>query len=105
MVGGVVIPDGSVEAAASSGKVAVRLVGELIAFNVQAEYVGIVRAKHDLGQKTQALGKLGGEEQIKLTRLKGGVGYGDRVAAGSAATIDDGKNKGIGNRSDAEVEV
>src|ERR1700761_3492323 len=51
------------------------------------------------------LGELGGEKQIELACLKTGMGWCDWISAGSASTIDDGKNQGIGNRPGAEVEI
>ena len=59
-----------------SGKIAVGLIGELIAFNIEAELIGSVRTKDNLCQKAQMVGKLGRHEQIELPRLKGGMGRG-----------------------------
>ena len=46
MVGGVVVSDGGVEAAGGRGEIAARLVGELIALEVDAELVGCVRTEY-----------------------------------------------------------
>ena len=105
MVGGVVIPDGRVEAAGSGGKIAVRLIGQLIPFYVQSEAVRRVRPEDNFGQKAQSIGKLRGQEEVKFTSLKAGMRRSDRIAARSASTVDDGKHQGVGNRPHAKIEV
>jgi hypothetical protein len=81
MVCGVVIANGGVEAASAGTEITVGFVGEGIAFNIGAEDVGVIRTEHHLSEKAQAVRELGGEEQIKLARLKGRVGWGERMAA------------------------
>src|ERR1700760_2031108 len=105
MVCGVVIPNGCVEAAASGGKIAVCLVGELITFDVEPKAIRRIRAKNDLRQEIKVFGKLGCEEQVKFACLKRRMRRRDRVSARSASTVHDGKHQRIGDRSHAEVEV
>ncbi len=102
----VVVADGGVKAPGGHGKILVGLVGELIPFNVDVEFVGSIWTEHNLGQKRQVLGDVRGNEQIELAGLKRRMRRRRGVSAGSTSVIDYRKDQGIGDGScDAEVEV
>src|SRR5580658_9904445 len=105
MVGRIVIADGRVEAPSAGREITVHPVGELIAFNVYPELVGIVRTENNLREEAQVIGKLGRHEQIELACLKGGMRRRQLISARSAAVVSDRKDQRIGDGSDAEVEV
>src|SRR5271170_2317396 len=103
MISGVVISDGSVKASGARRKIRIRLVGELIPLNVDAELVGRVGTEHNFRQEAQVIGELGSDEQIKLTGLKGSVGRRRRIPTGSTSVVDDRKDQRICDGSHSEV--
>ena len=105
MIGRIVIADRRVKAPHARGKIRVGLVSELIAFDIRAEHVGVIRTEHNLRDEAQVIRQFGRDEQIELAGLKGVVGRCGRVPAGAARAVGDGEDQRIGDRSHAVVEV
>lgn len=105
MIGRIVIADRRVKAPHARGKIRVGLVSELVAFNIGAEHVGVVRTEQNLRDEAQVIGQFGRDEQIELAGLKAIVGRCGRVPAGAACAVADGKDQRIGDRSNTVVEV
>ena len=92
MVGRVVVSDRSVKAPHARGKIRVGLVSELIAFDIGAEHVGVIRTEHNLRDEAQVIRQFGRDEQIELAGLKGAMRRRNRAPAGAASAVDDRKH-------------